>query len=91
MDVSSVVAKYKPEFIYNPNRSDDRSSCVFLVESLDSPIAQQVSDPDEFDFYYEFFNSYDTKFVPTDSISYVDICFLFSLTLLIINPWILSL
>ena len=33
---------------------------------------QQVSDPDEFYFSYEFFNSCDIEFVPVDSISLVD-------------------
>ena len=37
-------------------------------------LEQQVSDLDEFDFSYEFFNSHDTEFVPADSISLVD-CF----------------
>ena len=34
-----------------------------------------VSDLDEFDFYYEFFNSYDTEFVPADSMSLDDFFF----------------
>ena len=50
------------------------SSYVGLVESFDSSFEQQVSDPDEFDFSYEFFNSCNTEFVPTDSISLVDFC-----------------
>ena len=45
---------------------------VILIFWTDSPFEQQVSDPDEFDFSYEFFKSYDTEFVPTDSISLVD-------------------
>ena len=53
----------------------DRSSYVGLVEFLDSPFEQQVSDPDEFDFSFESFNSYDTDFSLADSISPVDICF----------------
>ena len=36
------------------------------------PFKQQVSDLDEFDFSYEFFDSCDTEFVPADSISLVD-------------------
>ena len=39
---------------------------------MDSPFHRQVSDPDEFYFSYEFYNSCDTEFVPTDSISLVD-------------------
>ena len=50
----------------------DRSPYVSIFESLDSRFKQQVSDPDEFDFSYRFFNSYDTEFVPSDSISPVD-------------------
>ena len=49
----------KPEF----------SSYVVLVDSFDSSFEQQVSDLDEFDFSYEFFNYRDTEFVPADSIS----------------------
>ena len=41
---------------------------------MDSPFEQQVSDPDEFDFSYEFFNSCDIEFVPVDSISLVYFC-----------------
>ena len=64
----------------------DWSPYVCIFESLDSPFKQQVSDPDEFDFSYEFFNSYDIEFVPADSISLVDFCSLLRLVLLIINP-----
>ena len=39
---------------------------------MDSPFEQQVSDPDEFDFSYDFFNSCDIEFVPTGSLSLVD-------------------
>ena len=53
----------------------DLSSYVGLVESFDSFLEEQVSDPDEFDFSYEFLNSYDIEFVPTDSISLVYFCF----------------
>ena len=66
------MTKSNPDFLSNPNIPMDRSSYVVLVESFDSSFEQQVSDPDEFYFSYEFFNSYDTEFVPTDSISLVD-------------------
>ena len=75
LDVGSVVTKYNPDFLIKPDISMDQSSYVGIFEFLDSPFEQQVSDPDEFDFSYEFFNSCDTKFVPTDSISLVDFCF----------------
>ena len=65
LDVGSIVTKSNPDFPTKP----DLSSYVGLVESLDSPFEQQVSDPDEFDFSYEFFNSCDIDFVPADSIS----------------------
>ena len=65
LDVGSVVTKSNPDLPSNP----DLSSYVGLVESLDSSFEQQVSDPDEFDFSYDFFNSCDTEFVPADSIS----------------------
>ena len=68
LDVGSVVTKSNPDFPSKP----DLSSFVGLVESFDSFFEQQVSDLDEFDFSYEFFNSCDTEFVPTDSISLVD-------------------
>ena len=70
LDVGSVVTKSNPDLPSKPNLS----SYVGLVESFDSSFEQQVSDPDEFDFSSEFFNSCDTKFVPTDSISLVDFC-----------------
>ena len=62
------------------------SSYVGLVESFESFFEEQVSDPDEFDFSYEFFNSHDTEFVPADSTSLVDFVLLLRLILLIINP-----
>ena len=62
------MPKSNPDFPSN----HDFSSYVGLVESFDSFFEQQVSDPDEFDFSYEFFNSCDTEFVPADSISLVD-------------------
>ena len=68
MDVGSIVTKSNPNFPSKPNLS----SYVGLVESFDSFFEQQVSDPDEFDFSYEIFNSRDTEFVLADSISLVD-------------------
>ena len=70
LDVGSVVTKSNPDFPSNPGLS----SYVGLVDSFDSSFEQQVSDPDEFDFYYEFFNSRDTEFVPANTISLVDFC-----------------
>ena len=70
LDVGSVVTKSNPDFPSKP----DLSSYVGLVESFDSSFEQQVSDPDEFDFSYEFFNSRDTEFVPTESISLFYFC-----------------
>ena len=67
MDVGSVVTKSNPD---SPSKHDI-SSYVGLVESFDSSFEQQVNDPNEFDFSYEFFNSCDTEFVPIDSISLV--------------------
>ena len=61
------MPKYNPDLPSN----HDWSSYVDLVESFDSYFEQQVSDPDEFDFSYEVFNSCDTDFVSTDSISLV--------------------
>ena len=75
MDVGSGVTKSNPEFLSKPDIPMDWSSYVGLFEFFESPF-KQVSDPDEFDFSYEFFNSCDTKFVPTYSISLV--YFLFS-------------
>ena len=71
LDVGSVVTKSNLDFLSKPDIPMDWSSYVGLFESLDSSFEQQVSDPDEFDFSYEFFNSYDTEFVPTYSISLV--------------------
>ena len=70
LDVGSVVPNSSPDLPSKPNLS----SYVVLVESFDSSFKQQVSDPDEFDFSYEFFDSLDIEFVPTDSISLVDFC-----------------
>ena len=68
LDVSSVVTKSNSDL---PSNSD-LSFYVGLVESFDSSFEQQVSDADEFDFSYEFFNSYDTEFVSSYCISLVD-------------------
>ena len=70
--------KSNPDFPSKP----DISSYVGLVESFNSSFEHQVSDPDEFDFPYEFFNSYDTEFVPVDSISLVDFFFYFEFDLM---------
>ena len=67
LDVGSVVTKSNPNLPSKPGLS----SYIGLVESFDSPFEQQVSDPDEFDFSSEFFDSLDTEFVPADSISLV--------------------
>ena len=56
LDVDSVVTKYNPDFPSNP----DLSSYIGPVDSFDSSFEQQVSDPDKFDFSYEFFNCCDT-------------------------------
>ena len=53
---------------------------------MDSPSEQQVSDPYEFDFSYEFFNSCDIEFVPADSTSLVDIFFSFEVDLTDYKP-----
>ena len=70
MDVGSVVTKYNPNL---PSKSD-LSSYIGLVESFDFSIEPQISDPAEFDFSYEFFDSLDIEFVPTDSLSLVYFC-----------------
>ena len=66
--VGSVVTKSNLDLPSKPNLS----SYVGLVESFDSSFEHKVSDLDEFDFLFEFFNSCDTEFVPADSISLVD-------------------
>ena len=66
MDVGSVLTKSNPDFLSKLDLP------MYLVESFDSSFEQQVSDPDEFDFYYEFFNSRDVEFVPIDSTSLFD-------------------
>ena len=73
MDGGSIVTNSNPDLLNKPDFSIDRPS---YIKSLDFSFEQQVSDPDEFDFSSRFFNSYDTEFVPTNSISLVD--FLFS-------------
>ena len=57
----------------NPNFPSkiDQSPSIGLIESSNSPFDQQVSDPNKFDFSYEFFNFCDTEFFPADSISLV--------------------
>ena len=72
LDVGLVVTNSNPDLISKLDIPMDRSSYVGLVESFDSSFEQQVSDPDEFDYSYEFFNSCDTEFVPAYSISPVD-------------------
>ena len=66
------MTKSNPNFLSNLDMPMDRSSYVDLVDSFDSSFEQQVSDPDEFDFSYDFFNSCDTEFVPVNSVSLVD-------------------
>ena len=75
LDVGSVVTNSNPDFLSKDNIPMDRSSYVGIFDYLDSPFEQQVNDPDEFDFSYEFFKSYDTAFVPVDCISSIDIFF----------------
>jgi len=58
---------------------------LVFVESFDSSFEKQVSDPDEFDFSFEFFNSCDTEFSLADSPLLI-FAFLLRLILLIINP-----
>ena len=70
LDVGSAVTKSNLDFLSKP----DLSSYVGLVESFDSSFEQKVSDPNVFDFSFEFFNSCDTEFGLTDSISLVDFC-----------------
>ena len=59
------------DFLSNPDLPMDRSSYVGIFEFLDSPFEQQINDPDEFYFSYEFFNSCDTEFLLADIISLV--------------------
>ena len=82
MDVGSVVTKSNPDLPSKP----ELSSYVGLVESLDSSFEQQVIDLDEFDFFYEFFNSHHTEFVPAESISLVDFCSPFEVDLTDYKP-----
>ena len=71
LDVGSILTKSNPDFLSHIDISMDWSSYVGIFEFLESPLEQQVSDPDEFYFSYEFFNSCDTEFVHADSISLV--------------------
>ena len=75
MDVESIVFKSNPDSLVESDPYDNRSSYVCIVESLDSPIEEQVSDSDEFDHSCRMFNSYDVEFVPIDLISYVEFIF----------------
>ena len=75
LDVGSILTKSNPDFISKPDIPMDRFTYVGIFKFLDSPFEQQVSDPDEFDFSFEFFNSCDTEFALADSISLVDIFF----------------
>ena len=68
LDVGSIVTKSNPDLPSNA----DLSSYIGLVESFDFSFEHQVSDLDEFDSSYEFFDSLDIEFVPIDSISLVD-------------------
>ena len=86
LDVGSVVNKSNPNLISNIVLPMDWSSYFDLVESLDSPIEHQVSDPDEFDFSYEFFNFCHIEFVPAYSISLVDFCSPFEVDLEYYKP-----
>ena len=76
------MIKSNPDLPSRPNLS----SCVGLVESFHSSFEKEVSDPDEFDLSYEFFNSCDTEFVPANSISLVDICFYFEVDIIYHEP-----
>ena len=74
LDFGLVVNKSHPDSLHKPDISIEWSPYVGIIESFESSFEQQASDPDEFDFSYEIFNSCDTEFVPTDSISLVDFC-----------------
>ena len=54
LDVGLVVTKSNLEVLNKPDLVVDRYPYFGLVESSNSPFDQQVSDPDEFDFSYEF-------------------------------------
>ena len=51
LDVGSVMTKSNLELLNKIDLSIDRSPSFGLIESLNSPFDQQVSDPDEFDFF----------------------------------------
>ena len=72
MDVGLVVTKSNPKLLNKLDLTIDRSHSIGHVESSNSPFDQQVNDPDEFDFSFEFFNSCDIEFALADSISLVD-------------------
>ena len=82
LDVVSVVTKSNPDL---PNKPD-LSSYIGLVESFDSSFEQQVNDPDELDFSYEF----STPVILSLSLRTLSPLLIFSLLLrlilLIINP-----
>ena len=75
MDVDSIVAKSNPDLLSEYDPSTGRYSYVYIVESLGSPIEQQVSDPDEFDPSCRIFDSCDVKSVPVDPINCVNFSF----------------
>ena len=63
------------ELIFESNLSDDQSSDVNIVDSLDYPIEKQVNDPNEFDFDCRIFYSHDAESVPIDSITSINFSF----------------
>ena len=91
MDVDSVLFKSNLEFLSEFHPSDDRSSYDCIVECLDSPIEQQVSDPGEFYFSCSFFDSYDTEFFLHTLSPLSTLSLLLRLILLIINSRALEL
>ena len=82
LDVGSIVTKSNLDF----GSKLDLSSYVGLVESFESSFEQQVSDPDECYFSYEFFSYCDIEFVLVESISLLIFALLLRLILPIINP-----
>ena len=75
MDIESVLVKSIPNLFIESNIFYDWSSNVGNVESLDSSIEWQVSDPDEFDSSLRIFDSCDVQSVSANPISYVDFRF----------------
>ena len=86
MDFGSVVTKSNLDLINNTDISTDRSSYVGLVESFDSSFEQQVSDPDEFDFSYEFSTPMILSLFLQTLSPLLIFYFLLRLILLIVNP-----